>query len=76
MSLLENVSPAYSTEDGARVEAVAKTLMEAFHGRVLEGEAAERTTLRALALKGEPRAAQCVMVAGVIVNYLREELDQ
>ena len=57
MSLLENVSPPYSTEDGARVEAVAKTLMEAFHGRVLEGEAADQAT-RERRSSGAPKVAQ------------------
>ncbi|HFL2071177.1 TPA: hypothetical protein ACG3C4_000910 [Pseudomonas aeruginosa] len=75
MSLMENVSDAYSAEDGQRVEAIAKTLMLEFYGRVLTAVAAERTTLRAMAQRGEPRALRCVSVAGVIVNYLREELE-
>lgn len=75
MSLMENVSDAYSAEDGQRVEAIAKTLMLEFYGRVLTAVAAERTTLRAMANRGEPRARQCVNVAAVLVNYLREELD-
>ncbi len=56
MSLMENVSDAYSAEDGQRVEAIAKTLMLEFYGRVLTAVAAERTTLRAMAQRGEPRA--------------------
>ncbi|HGX3314927.1 TPA: hypothetical protein ACNH8R_006012 [Pseudomonas aeruginosa] len=75
MSLMENVSPTYEAEDGRRVEAIAKTLMLEFYGRVLTAVAAERTTLRAMAQRGEPRARQCVNVAAVLVNYLREELD-
>lgn len=75
MSLMENVSAAYDIEDGARVEAIAKTLMSEFYGRELTEDAGDRTTIRALAIKGEPRAAKCVEVAGVIINYLREELE-
>lgn len=75
MSLMENVSDAYDTEDGSRVEAIAKTLMAEFYGRELTPDAAERKTLRAMARNGEPRAKHCVSVAGVIVNYLREELE-
>lgn len=75
MSLMENVCAAYDTEDGQRVEAIAKTLMSEFYGRELTAAAVDRTTMRALAIKGEPRAAKCIEVAGVIVNYLREELE-
>lgn len=75
MSLMENVSSAYDLEDGKRVEAIAKTLMTEFYGREFTALAAEQITLRAMALKGEPRAMKCVEVAGVLVNYMREELD-
>lgn len=75
MSLMENVSDAYSAEDSRRVEAVARTLMSEFYAREFTADAAERTTLRAMALKGEPRALHCVTVAGVLVNYMREELE-
>ncbi len=75
MSLMENVSPLYEAEDGRRVEAIAQTLMLEFFQRELTEEACERTTLRAMANRGEPRARQCVNVAAVLVNYLREELD-
>lgn len=75
MSLMENVCDAYEQEDALRVEVIAKTLMEQFYSRELTEEASERTTLRAMALKGEPRAKCCVSVAAVIVNYLREELE-
>lgn len=72
---MENVSPAYEAEDGRRVEAIARTLMSEFFLREFTDEANERTTLRAMANKGEPRAAQCILVAGVLVNFLREELE-
>lgn len=75
MSLMENVSDAYSNEDSARVEAIAKTLMSEFYARELTDETSERTTLRALARRGEPRATHCLSVAGVLVNYMREELE-
>lgn len=75
MSLMENVSDAYSTEDSSRVEAIAKTLMSEFYARELTPDAAERTTLRAMARNGEPRAKHCLAVAGVLVNYMREELE-
>ena len=75
MSLMENVTDAYELEDARRVEAVAQTLMEQFYQRVFTDDASQRTTLRAMARNGEPRAKQCVSVAAVIVNYLREELD-
>lgn len=75
MSLMENVCAAYDAEDGQRVEAIAKTLMSEFCGRELTEDAGERTTMRALALKGEPRAMKCIEVAGVIINYIREELE-
>jgi len=75
MSLMENVCAAYDAEDGQRVEAIAKTLMSEFFGRELTTEAVERTTMRALAIKGEPRALKCIEVAGVIINYIREELE-
>ncbi|HBO3684424.1 TPA: hypothetical protein L4T35_004426 [Pseudomonas aeruginosa] len=75
MSLMENVSPLYEAEDGRRVEAIAQTLMSEFFQRELTEEACERTTLRAMAQRGEPRARRCVSVAGVIVNYLHEELE-
>lgn len=75
MSLMENVSTHYESADGQRVEAIAKTLMAEFYGREFTSEAVERTTLRAMAAKGEPRSAHCVRVAGVLVNYLREEIE-
>lgn len=75
MSLMENVCAAYDIEDGARVEAIAKTLMSEFYGCELTEDAGDRTTIRALAIKRVPRAMKCVEVAGVIVNYLREELE-
>ncbi|HBN9634999.1 hypothetical protein [Pseudomonas aeruginosa] len=75
MSLMENVSPVYEAEDGHRVEAIARTLMHEFFQRELTDEALEKTTLRAMALRGEPRAKKCIAVAGVLVNYLREELE-
>ena len=75
MSLMENVSSAYDLEDGQRVEAIAKTLMAEFYGRELTALASDKITLRAMALKGEPRAMKCVEVAGVLVNYMREELE-
>lgn len=71
----ENVSPCYESKDGQRVEAIAKTLMAEFYSRELVAEAADRTTLRALATKGDPRAVHCVTVAGVLMNYLREEIE-
>ncbi|MBU0564908.1 MAG: hypothetical protein KJ890_15570 [Gammaproteobacteria bacterium] len=74
MSLMENVSDVYEQEDAQRVEAIASTLMQQFYDRVLTQEAGERTTLRALARRGEPRAARCVQAAAVIVNFMREEL--
>ncbi len=75
MSLMHNVTSAYEAEDGRRVEAIARTLMSEFYGRELTEEANEQTTLRAMARKGEPRAERCVAVAGVLVNYMREELE-
>ncbi|EPL8064069.1 TPA: hypothetical protein ACXJQA_005969 [Pseudomonas aeruginosa] len=75
MSLMENVSPVYEAEDGRRVEAIAKTLMSEFFQRQLTEEASEHTTLRAMARRSEPLALQCVNVAAVLVNYLREELE-
>ncbi|EMO9521189.1 hypothetical protein ACR3H8_20310 [Pseudomonas aeruginosa] len=71
MSLMENVSPVYEEEDGHLVEAVASTLMAEFlHLEQLE----EGVTIRVLAERGDPRAVKCVTTAGVLVNYLREEL--
>lgn len=75
MSLMENVSDAYSAEDARRVEAIAKTLMQQFYSRELTEDAEGRTTLRAIARHGEPRASHCIQVAGVLVNYMREELE-
>lgn len=75
MSLMENVCAAYDSQDGKRVEAIAKTLMSEFYGREFTALAAENITLRAMALKGEPRAMKCVEVAGVLVNFMREELE-
>lgn len=75
MSLMENVASGYAAEDGQRVEAIAKTLMAEFYGRELSEEAEGRKTLRALANRGEPRALHCVTVAGVLVNFMREELE-
>lgn len=75
MSLMENVTAAYNSEDGKRVEAIARTLMAEFLGRELTEEAEETVTLRAMARKGVPHAAKCVEVAAVIVNYMREELE-
>lgn len=34
----------------------------------------EGVTIRVLAERGDPRAVKCVTTAGVLVNYLREEL--
>lgn len=75
MSLMENVCAAYDLEDGQRVEAIAKTLMSEFYGRELTALASGQITLRAMALKGEPRAMKCIEVAGVLVNFMREELE-
>lgn len=75
MSLMENVIDVYEAEDGRRVEAIARTLMSEFFGRELAPDAEGRTTLRALAHRGEPRANRCVKVAAVLVNYMREELE-
>lgn len=73
MSLMENVSEHYSSEDGRRVEAIAKTLMEQFYSRELTNP--EQKSIRSMAHNGDPRSKHCVQVAGVIMNYLREELE-
>ncbi|EPG8944044.1 hypothetical protein L4Z64_001451 [Pseudomonas aeruginosa] len=71
MSLMENVSPVYEEEDGYLVEAVASTLMAEFlHLEQME----EGVSIRDLAERGDPRAVKCVAIAGVMVNFMREEL--
>ncbi|HEY6612744.1 MAG TPA: hypothetical protein VIZ86_16645 [Pseudomonas sp.] len=69
MSLMENVSDGYADEDARLVEAIAKTLMSEFYQR------STATPLIDMARTGERRSMHCVSVAGVLVNYLREELE-
>lgn len=74
MSLMHNVCEAFESEDRDKVEAIARTLMSEFYHRKLDAEDSG-ASLIAFARKGEPRAMHCVSVAGVLVNYLREELE-
>lgn len=73
MSLVENVTDAYDSVDGRRVEAIAQTILEHCYGLVLDDP--EHKTVRSTARNGHPTAQKCVSLAAVFVNYMREELE-